>query len=180
MSVHSWHPRHLWHLAGRAWGAVRARPLSPREESEVAGLLADTLAELFWAQPIMDQRHGLNTARHALALAPGRRDLAGAALMHDCGKRHARLGVLGRACATMTALLRLPRPKRWKEYLDHSEIGAADLVAIGAPEVTVSFARHHGGERPDGFDPDDWEVLHTADGESHRSLEQNQYDGPRQ
>ncbi len=128
----------------------------------------------------MDQRHALQAARHALALVPGRRDLAAALLLHDCGKRHAGLGVSGRAAATLVELLGLPRRESWARYLDHAELGAEELVAAGASEMIVSFARHHAGERPAAFDVADWEVLTLADRKSHHRLSHNQYDGPRQ
>ena len=180
MSGHSWHPRHLSHLGRRAWESSRAQPLGPREESEVAGLVDGALAELFWAQPVIDQRHALKAARHALAAAPGRRDLARALLLHDCGKRHSRIGVVGRSMATLTGLLRIPPPRRWAGYLDHARIGAVELAAAGAEQIVVAFALHQDGERPPGIDPDDWLILKRADGESHRGPAHCQYDGSQQ
>ena len=177
MTKHSWRLRHLLHLASRAWESSRARPLGPREESEVAGLADGRLAELFWAQPVMDQRHALEAARYALATAPGRRDLARASLLHDCGKRHSRLGVTGRTLATLTSLLRIPPPPRWARYLNHARIGADELAAAGAEPMVVEFVRHQDGERPDQIALEDWLVLKAADGESHRGPVDNQYDG---
>ena len=180
MTRQSWRPRHLLHLARRAWDSSRARPLGPREESEVAGLLDDKLAELFWAQPVMDQRHALEAARYALAAAPGRRDLARASLLHDCGKRHSRIGVTGRTMATVTALLRIPSPRRWAAYLDHARIGAEELAAAGAESVVVEFARHQDGERPADIVLEDWLLLKAADGENHQGYSDSQYDGSQQ
>ena len=180
MSAHSWHPRHLRHLAERAWESGTARRLRPREESEVAGLVDGALADLFWSQPVMDQRHALTAARYALAAAPGRRDLARASLLHDCGKRQSGLGVMGRTLATGTALLRLPRPKRWARYLDHARIGAEELAAAGAEPMVVVFALHQDGKRPAEMDPEDWAILKAADGESHQASGDSQYDGSQQ
>ncbi len=180
MTGHSWNPRHLLHLVARAVESSRARALRPREESEVAGLLDGPLADLFWSQPVMDQRHALKAARHALASAPGRRDLARACLLHDCGKRHSRFGVGGRTMATAAGLLRMPLSQRWSAYLDHARIGAQELAVAGAEPIVVAFTLHQDGERPDGIDPGDWLVLKRADGESHRGPSEEQYDGAQQ
>jgi hypothetical protein len=172
------HPRtlaHARHLIRRARGSIRPRPLSPREEAEVAGLLNDHLAALFWEQPVMDQRHAIDAARFVLARRPGARDIARAALLHDVGKRRARLGFIGRVAATLLALLRLPAPGRFGIYLDHARLGADDLT--GADELTVAYARHQDGDRPATIPTDAWALLKEADGEKHRVSDEAQYDG---
>ena len=146
----------------------------------MAGLVDGPLAELFWSQPIMDQRHALKAARHTLAAAPGRRDLARASLLHDCGKRHSRLGVGGRTMATLAALLRIPQTERWSAYLNHARIGADELERAGAEPNVVAFTLYQDRERPDGIDADDWSILKVADGESHRGSGEGQYDGAQQ
>ena len=159
----------------RALGSIRARPLTPRKEAEVAGLLDDRLAALFWEQPVMDQRHGIDAAHFVLARRPGARDIARAALLHDVGKRHARLGVLGRVAATVLALLRVPAPGRLGIYLDHARLGAEDLA--GADELVVAYARHQDEDRPAAIPADSWALLKEADGEKHRVSAEAQYDG---
>jgi hypothetical protein len=120
---------------------------------------------LFWAQPVADQAHGVSAARRVAAGSPGRGDLVRAALLHDVGKRHARLGVIGRSFASIMATLRLPVRGRYAAYLDHGEAGAADLEAAGADPLTVAFARTHHRPRPEGVDPGDWDLLVRADDE---------------
>jgi hypothetical protein len=158
----------------RAIGSLRARPLSPREEAEVAGLLDGRWAALFWEQPVIDQRHAIDAARFVLARRPGDRDLAQAALLHDVGKRHAGLGVPGRVVATILAIVRIPAPGRFGVYLDHARRGAADLVT--ADELTIAYALHQDGERPAAVPPDAWILLKEADGEKHRVGGETQYD----
>lgn len=179
MTAHSPSPAHLRHLAGRAIASFGARPLGPREESEVAGLVSGAVAQLFWAQPIIDQRHALEAARTVLEHRPGDTPAARAALLHDVGKRHARLGIVGRVLATVLALLRLPAPGRLGTYLDHARLGADDLAAAGAEEMSVAYARHQDGERPEVIPADVWAALKVADGESHRLRPPPQYDGGR-
>ncbi len=161
----------------RAVGSVRAQPLTPREEAEVAGLLGERLAGLFWQQEPMDQRHGIDAARLVLARRPGSHQLARAALLHDIGKRHATLGVPGRIAATLLAIARVPVRGRMRVYLEHAERGARELEAAGADPITVAYARHQDGLRPDAIEPGAWALLKQADGEKHRVVHAAQYDG---
>ncbi len=115
---------HLVHLARRFFGAMGPRRLTPAEQAEAAALLRPGEVRLFWGQPPGDQRHAFASARAVLARAPGRPDLARAALLHDVGKAAARLGVPGRVLATSLSLLRLPAPGRLGDYLAHPARGA--------------------------------------------------------
>jgi hypothetical protein len=177
MRPHPRSARHIGHLVARTVASARARPLSPREESEVAGLLDDTLAAFFWDQPVVDQRHAIDAAHTVLEHMPGNAAAARAALLHDVGKRHARLGIVGRIVATVLAMLHLPARGRLAVYLDHARLGADELAAAGAEELEVAYARHQDDERPDEISPAVWRVLKWADGESHRLSEGDQYDG---
>ena len=86
-----------------------------------------------------------------------------AALLHDVGKRHARLGAIGRSIASILIILGLPMMQRMNQYRDHGRIGADELEAIDAPEVAVEFARAHHGERPQSIDQATWSALQDAD-----------------
>ncbi len=153
----------LLHLLRRFVYVVRARPLRPREQAEAAALLRDPERHLFWGQPAADQRHGLDAARYIAARAPGRPDLVRAALLHDAGKRHARLGAIGRSVAAALDIARLPVTPRMRAYLDHGPVGAAELEEVGAEEVVVAYTRHHHGERPAAVAAADWKLLDAAD-----------------
>ncbi len=153
----------LTHLACRFFESLRARSLSPSEQAEVAPLLRDADASLFWRQSPADQRHALDCARFVLEEAPGRSDLARAALLHDVGKNRARLGVLGRTMASGLRLLHLPAGGRLRTYLEHGPIGAEELESGGAENLVVSFARHHHRSRPAGIEVADWDLLCRAD-----------------
>ncbi len=177
MSSHPLTRAHAVHLMRRALSSVRARPLTPREEAEVAGLLEDRLAALFWEQPVMDQRHGIDAARFVLERRPGDRQLACAALLHDVGKRHSRLGIAGRVVATLFALVRIRAPGRYGVYLNHAHLGAEDLEAAGADELTIAYARHQDAPGRGMIPADSWALLKEADGEKHRLGAEAQYDG---
>lgn len=152
----------LSHLVSRFFTVLFARPLGPRDQAEAEGLLRPEERRLFWSQPVADQRHGLDGARFVLAAQPGRRDLARAALLHDIGKRHAGLGVLGRVLAAVLQWAGAA-PGRLATYRDHGPFGAEELDACGAEFLVVDFARHHHGARPDSIDAADWSLLQKAD-----------------
>lgn len=131
----------------------------------MADLISPTEAAVFWAQSVPDLAHALKSAQAVTTAAPGRTDLARAALLHDVGKRHSEIGTIARSLATGLAVLRLPTPSRLGSYLDHAQLGATELAALGCEDLVVAFARHHHGDRPQGFGAADWEILVQADDE---------------
>lgn len=150
------------HLAARFVDVITSRPLDHIERAAVRQWLTKpTEVEGFFAQSDADQRHGYAAASAVLAEAPARLDLIRAALVHDIGKRHARLGPLARSLASVAIRLRLPLPARWELYRDHGPLSAAELA--GAEPVVTDFARHHHGTRPTTIPPADWDVLVRAD-----------------
>ncbi len=154
---------HFRHLVRRFFEVLGARPLSPAEQAEAARWLNGAETGLFWSQPVADQRHGLVSARVAAVAAPHRDDLVRAALLHDVGKRHSRLGVVGRSLASLLEILHLPTPGRLGRYLHHGPLGAEELAAAGAEPVVTAFAAFHHDARPPGVDAADWAVLIHAD-----------------
>jgi len=151
------------HLIRRFVWTLRARPLNPGEQAVAAAVVRPGEREAFWSQGPADQRHAVETALRVMAAAPGRPDLARAALLHDVAKRHARLGPIGRSLATVAGVLRLPAGRRWSTYLDHGPVAADELAAAGAEPLVVAYARHHHRGRPDGVAEDDWRILTAAD-----------------
>jgi putative nucleotidyltransferase with HDIG domain len=155
-------PGSLGHLTSRFFEVLKARPLLDREAEEVRSWLSPGQAWLFFSQAGHDQRHGYEAAlvaiHHGLDLVAVR-----AALLHDVGKRHARLGVIGRSLASLAIKARLPLPGRWRIYRDHGRVGSAELTAIGSEPLVVDFALHHHGPRPPGIPEETWAVLLLAD-----------------
>jgi hypothetical protein len=150
------------HLARRFVFSLRAGPLTETEIAEVRAMLPDAVVEAFFDQPRPDVRHGLDCARHVRA-GGGGPDLVMAALVHDLGKRHARLGVAGRSLASLLARLHLPTPGRLGTYLRHAELGAEELTRLGAPALVVHLTRHHHRPRPPDVDATDWDLFVAAD-----------------
>lgn len=150
------------HLIGRFFDVLFAKALTAGEIGAVRSRLRPDLAVLFFQQQDADQRH----AFHAAAIVTGagqEEDVIVAALMHDVGKRHASLGVVNRSIATLLSLFRLPMTSRMRAYIAHGEIAASELEELGAPDLAVTFARHHQGERPPSIDQAVWNTLKAAD-----------------
>jgi putative nucleotidyltransferase with HDIG domain len=157
------------HLAGRFLKVVSARPLTDSERARVTGWLRPSEVDLYYAQPAHDQRHGLEAALFVSSHTE-RTELARAALLHDIGKRQARLGPIGRSLVTAWTKLGGKPGRRGRKYLDHGPIGARELTAVGAEPVVVAFAATHHHSRPAEIDPDDWGILQQADRVRRRSL----------
>lgn len=118
---------------------------------------------MYWDQPRADQRHGLQAARYVLGVRPGRRDLARAALLHDTGKRHARLGVVARSVAGLVRLVGGRGRGRIAAYLEHGAVAGEELAALGVDPLISAYATHHHGRRPASIREDEWQVLAAAD-----------------
>lgn len=155
--------RDLPHLARRFFGVLRAAPLRPGEQARIAGWLHPSEAKLFWDQAPADQRHAFDVAMTVATARPGDAELVKAALLHDVGKRHVRLGAFGRSLATLMEMARLPLPARYRRYREHGALGAEDLVGIGLSGIIVEFARRHPGPAPHGVEPSRWQALLAAD-----------------
>jgi len=151
------------HLFHRFFDVLTARSLTTSEMAAVRGWLAPDLFELFRAQPTADQRHGYGAALQVVAGGSDDRDTIVAALMHDVGKRHARLGVFARSVATILIRLHILQGRRVMAYRDHGLVGAHELAGAGAPALAVDFAMHHQGERPPSIPEPTWDLLIAAD-----------------
>lgn len=150
------------HLAARFVDVATARPLDPAEQGWVDAKLSPAEQVLFAGQPAPDRRHGLEAglAAEAEGAMP---DVVVAAILHDVGKRHSRLGLIGRSVASVAIRLRLPLWERARIYRDHGILGAVELERAGSAPVAVEFARYHHGLRPAGFPPATWDLLDGAD-----------------
>ncbi len=151
------------HLAQRFFDVLLAEPLTEGERAAVDGWLSPTTASTFFSQSDADQRHGYHAAAVVLGSGAGDPAVIRAALLHDVGKRHAGLGVIGRTVATLLIRLRLPLTRRVRIYRDHGQIGSVELAALGCESLVVDFARAHHDRRPETFEPRTWELLQLAD-----------------
>jgi hypothetical protein len=102
---------------------------------------------LWRSQSPLDRAHTLAVARQvAVADADSGppRWLVAAALLHDVGKAHADLGIVGRIAAALLELAHIRRaPGRLGAYLSYPERGASMLIDAGADPRVVAWAREH-------------------------------------
>jgi hypothetical protein len=155
--------RHGRHLVERFFGHLSASALSPAEQQLVADRLDEHGTALFFAQGVADQRHAFDVAELVAETLPGDDEVYVAALLHDVGKRHSRLGALGRTVATILDGVGAPMTARMRWYRRHGMAGAADLASAGYDGLVVAFAANHPGPRPEGVDPVAWDALVAAD-----------------
>ena len=155
-------PGSLGHLARRFFDVLSARPLDSAEVALVSTWLPEPLAEVFYAQPSYDQRHGYEAGMMVLGAGLSQ-DAIIAAVMHDSAKRHSGLGIVGRVVASLMIKLNLPLTTRMSLYRDHGVNAAAELSALGAPPLAIDYALHHHGERPHTIEPGVWATLTEAD-----------------
>jgi putative nucleotidyltransferase with HDIG domain len=170
---------HLGHLARRFLGALSPAAPGDADAEWAEARLTEPERAVFAAMANHDRRHAIGVARRAVdALGPAApEDVAAAALLHDVGKVHARLGPVGRALATVR-IARLgrsrvrdrvthgDRARRRAIYADHAAIGAADLRSRGARARVAGWAAvHHDPSRwsESGFESAVTAALHAAD-----------------
>ncbi|MDE0230726.1 MAG: HDIG domain-containing protein [bacterium] len=151
------------HLFKRYREGILSSPLDPAEWDWVESFLADPERSAFREQPTADQRHGYRAARVAEAILGAHRSGIRAALLHDIGKRHARLGLVGRALVSVAIRLRVPLWERARIYRDHGPVGSEELSGWGAEPLVVEFARSHHGARPPSIEEAVWEALCETD-----------------
>ncbi|MGH8957343.1 MAG: HDIG domain-containing metalloprotein [Acidimicrobiia bacterium] len=156
------------HLASRFVRSLGSKPLSSAEEATVRNWLLGEEGAAFFDQPATDQRHGYQSASHVAQHFPERRDLIRAALLHDLGKRHSQLNVIGRSLITGLAKVGLRRLFESKGgradlYLRHGELAADELSDLGTEPLVVAFARSHHADRPIEIEASSWEILVAAD-----------------
>lgn len=151
------------HLVRRFFDVASAEPLNGSERSAVVSWLTPELEEIFFDQPAVDQRHGYHAALSVISEGISDVDVIVAALLHDVGKRHARLGLWGRTIASVVILLGIEPSERMRTYRDHGVVGARELGTALAPALAIDFALHHHGERPVTIDSQIWDVLLAAD-----------------
>lgn len=167
--AYSW--SELPHLAQRTWWSLRRPEPDPAGETWLLSLCSPAEALLYRSMAAVDQAHAINSARAVEHLGD---DVAVASALHDVGKTQAGLGTPGRVLASLAALFVYDRARGWRSsaglrgqigrYLDHSEIGAAELEAAGASELAVAWAReHHLDPAEQTIDPDLAAALAAAD-----------------
>lgn len=114
--------RRVVHLA-RRWRASLDRSAIPDiDVSFVRRALTAAELELWSTMSLADRKHSITVARRFVDLAPTSDDSeVAAALLHDVGKSLAPLTTTERIFATL--IRPIVRPRRWRDYYRHEEIG---------------------------------------------------------
>ncbi len=152
----------LRHLVERFFRMLRRGGPSTADDAWALSMLTVGERPLFTGMGPADRRHAIDGARAVGETVPEpfRGDAIEAALVHDVGKRHARLGVVGRSEATMVGwLIRSDArrtaladgrswPGRVGRYLRHDVVGAREVAAAGGSALAVAWtADHHHARR---------------------------------
>ena len=123
---------HAVHLSRRALGSVSNAGPSTKDLERVAETLLSRELVLWSGMQGRDQRHSIQVMDRFVRLRPeATRAERAAALLHDVGKSHSRLGWLGRIVATVVG----PRTPQMRAYLDHERIGLELLADVSDPRT---------------------------------------------
>ena len=143
---------------GQFFAHLWPRPLAPREQAEIQGVLGAGLAELFRHQTAGEQAHSLRVMRTLAAGGGGyaaRSELLQAALLHDVGKTVAPLSLVDRAVIVLARRLAPEAARRWGQgqakglrrsfvtAARHADWGADLCAQAGAAPLTVTLVRRH-------------------------------------
>ena len=156
-------PGSLSHLARRFFDTLFSRALLSSEIAAIDDWLSTEESAVFYSQSVVDQRHGYHAARSVIAAGVGDTTTIRAALLHDIGKRNARIGILRRSIASLLIGLGWPMTERMALYRDHGEIGSRELADLGCEPLVVEFALRHHRARPLSINAATWHILQTAD-----------------
>jgi putative nucleotidyltransferase with HDIG domain len=151
----------IGHYVRRFFGSLSTRPPSTADEAWAEAVTTPAEYALYARLRNTDRRHLVLGARRVAAeLGPHADPVwVRAALLHDVGKFHADLGVIGRSASTVCAYgLGRTRVQDWSDrpglrgrfgrYERHDEVGADELRAAGSPHVVAEWsALHHHPER---------------------------------
>lgn len=146
--AYSW--RQIPHLAQRTLWSLRKPVPDAEGERWVLSLLAPAESVLYRQMAAVDRAHAINCARAVELLGT---EVVVASALHDVGKTQAGLGTPGRVVASFAGLLSYEQALAWRSkpglrgqialYLDHSDLGAAELEKVGASKLAVAWAREH-------------------------------------
>jgi putative nucleotidyltransferase with HDIG domain len=156
--------------------ALFARPLSEIDVQEIRSILSPAQLELFFQMNVNDQQHSLGVMRQLEQNGKRNKDLLIAALLHDVGKAHIKLGIIERSLVVLAHYFRPTLAKKWGcqelgdswswkrpfiVYKKHPVWGASMAQAVNCSPLTVKLIRFHHHEAPflDKVDPFEMQLL---------------------
>ena len=122
------------HLVRRFFTSLSTRPPETKDIAWVNEQLLESEFELWCRMKPHDQRQSIEVARRFIELHPTfSRDEVAAALLHDIGKVHSELGVMGRVVATIVG----QKSTKFQEYHNHEVIGLNLCREAGSSTETL-------------------------------------------
>ena len=122
------------HLVRRFFTSLSTRPPATKDSAWVNEQLLTNEFALWSRMKPHDQRHSIEVACRFIELHPTfSRDEVAAALLHDIGKVHSELGVMGRVVATIVG----PKSTKFREYHNHEVIGLNLCREAGSSTETL-------------------------------------------
>ncbi|MFB0901665.1 MAG: hypothetical protein QMA93_02245 [Acidimicrobiales bacterium] len=168
-SAYSW--CQIPHLAQRTLWSLRKPAPDPEGERWLLSLLTPAESVLYRQMAAVDRAHAINCARVVESLGA---EVVVASALHDVGKTQSGLGTAGRVAASLAGVVNYEQARSWGSkpglrgqvalYLDHSDIGSAELQMAGASKLAVAWAReHHLQAEQQTIEPDLAAALKAAD-----------------
>ncbi len=147
----------LGHLVARFFRMLGSAGPTAVDDAWAVSMLTVGERRLFTGMSPADRAHAIDGARAVARSVPAplRPDAIEAALVHDVGKRHARLGVIGRSIATAIGWTvrsdgrrrALARARGWPGragcYLRHDSVGAQEVARAGGSALAVWWTSDH-------------------------------------
>jgi len=125
---------HSRHLIRRFVTSLSRRMPPAIDVAWVNATLRENEYDLWSRMKSHDQRHSIEVACRFIELHPTfSRDEVAAALLHDIGKVHSELGVMGRVVATIVG----PKSTKFREYHNHEVIGLNLCREAGSSTETL-------------------------------------------
>lgn len=141
----------------RQFSAALQATVGSRETELVTSMLTETEQQLFFAMPLVDQRHSLDVLYSLLSEGHNETPLLKAAILHDIGKtaNQRSIGVITRSLAVLadamsprlTAFISCPREASWRYgfhlHITHEQRSAEMLRRAGTDDKTISLVANH-------------------------------------
>jgi hypothetical protein len=157
----------LWQF----WEIVRARPLAPEAQRELAAILSPPEMQLFQTLSLSDQQHSYRVAQTLRDAGHHHPDLLAAALLHDVGKSRVRLTLADRTLIVLAQAFWPQKTTTWGQgeargwrrpfvvKVRHPEWSEWMAAQAGSRPLTLALIRRHQQPLPPSGGSEEDELL---------------------